>query len=110
MDVVRANIDRLRGSRDAGGREIEVVELPQPARRENNNGTRQALSYANFYIANGGIVMPGFEDPADAKARTVLDKLFPDREVVQVSGSDIVVGGGCIHCITQQQPAGDAFA
>ncbi|MCG8695772.1 MAG: agmatine deiminase family protein, partial [Minwuiales bacterium] len=105
--IMQDNIARLRGSRDAAGREIEVVELPQPARRENPNGTRQALSYVNFYIANGGIVMPGFEDPEDAKARAVLDKLFPDRQVVQVSGSDIVVGGGCIHCITQQQPAGD---
>ena len=107
--IMQDNVARLRGSRDAAGREIEVVELPQPARRENPNGTRQALSYVNFYIANGGIVMPGFEDPEDAKARAVLDKLFPDRQVVQVSGSDIVVGGGCIHCITQQQPAGDPF-
>ena len=67
-------------------------------------GERLAASYVNFYIANGSIVMPGFGDPADEKAKEILQGLFPDREVVQIYARDILIGGGNIHCITQQIP------
>ena len=65
-----------------------------------------AASYVNFYIANGSIVMPGFGAPADAEAKAVLERLFPGREVIQVYTRDILIGGGNIHCITQQVPLG----
>lgn len=58
----------------------------------------------NFYIANGSVVMPAFGDPADETAREILQRLFPDREVVQIYSRDILIGGGNIHCITQQIP------
>jgi agmatine deiminase len=61
-------------------------------------------SYINFYIANGGIIVPVFDDPADRDALEALERAFPDRVVVPVPGIDIVRGGGCIHCITQQEP------
>ncbi len=70
--------------------------------------TRHSLfcrSYANFYIANGGIVMPRFGVPGDARARAVIQAAFPDREVVQIDITQLASGGGGIHCITQQQPA-----
>ena len=67
-------------------------------------GERLAASYVNFYIANGSIVMPGFGDPADQAAKEILQGLFPDREVVQIYARDILIGGGNIHCITQQVP------
>ncbi|WP_158046614.1 agmatine deiminase [Skermanella pratensis] len=103
--IFQDNLDRLKAARDAHGREIEVVPLRQPHRRD-HNGVRLTLSYTNFYIANGGIVMPAYEDAADDEAFRTLRKVFPDREVLQVLALDIVKGGGGIHCITQQQPAG----
>ena len=62
-------------------------------------------SYVNFYLPNGGIVMPAFEDPNDEKARAVLADCFPGRDILQIDALDIVQGGGGIHCITQQEPA-----
>ncbi|NIA70270.1 agmatine deiminase family protein [Pelagibius litoralis] len=102
--VLQDNLMRLKKARDARGRELEVVELPLPRERRYVGDQRLALSYANFYIANGGIVMPSFGDEQDAAARDIVADAFPDRRVVQVPASDILVGGGGIHCITQQQP------
>lgn len=73
-------------------------------------GERLAASYANFYIANGGIVAPAFGQPDDdARAVEVLQRAFPEREIVAVQTREIVLGGGNIHCITQQQPAVTPF-
>ncbi|MCW2247153.1 agmatine deiminase [Azospirillum fermentarium] len=102
--IFHDNLDRLSRARDAHGRALEVVTLPQPARRD-ENGMRLTLSYTNLYIANGGVVAPSFEDPHDDEAFRILRKVFADREVIQVPALDIVRGGGGIHCITQQQPA-----
>ncbi|WP_448188317.1 agmatine deiminase family protein [Azospirillum sp. sgz301742] len=99
------NLDRLKKARDAQGRELEVIPIRQPARRD-QNGVRLTLSYTNLYIANGGVVMPAFEDPADDEAYRIVRRAFPDREVIQIAALDIVRGGGGIHCITQQQPTG----
>ncbi|HYH22096.1 MAG TPA: agmatine deiminase family protein [Azospirillum sp.] len=99
------NLDRLKRARDARGRALEVIEIRQPARRD-RNGVRLTLSYTNLYIANGGVVMPAFEDFADDEAYRTVRRAFPDREVIQIPALDIVRGGGGIHCITQQQPAG----
>lgn len=103
-EPLQENLQRLRGARDAQDRvlEIHVVEQPPP-RYEGLH--RLAQSYINFYIANGGVVMPSFDAPEhDAAARAVIGELFPDRELVQVRVLDILPGGGGIHCITQQQP------
>jgi agmatine deiminase len=102
--AMKAAIDLLETASDAQGRTLEVVRIPQPPRRDKPDGTRVALSYINFYVANGGVVMPAFEEATDSTALRAVEKLFPDRQVVQVVASDIVVGGGGIHCITQQQP------
>ena len=101
------NLRRLREARDARGRALEVVEVPQPQTEpQDHRGQPLLASYINFYFANGGVVAPAFEDAADAQAFQILGDLFPDREVVQVRALDIVFGGGGIHCITQQQPRG----
>jgi agmatine deiminase len=100
----RDNLRRLGAATDARGRRLSIVELPQPPARY-NRGQRLPLSYANLYIANGGVVMPGFSEPAhDGQARRVVERLFPDRRIIQIEVSEIVLGGGGIHCITQQQP------
>jgi agmatine deiminase len=57
------------------------------------------------YIANGGIVMPSFGIPGDARARAVIQAAFPERETVQIDITHLASGGGGIHCITQEQPA-----
>jgi agmatine deiminase len=107
--VMRDNIARLRSARDARGRPLEIIELPEPARRARHDGRRLDASYINFTFTNYGIVMPAFDDPMDAVAVEVMEKTFPDRRIVQVGALDIVQGGGGIHCITQQQPAGRAL-
>jgi agmatine deiminase len=106
---MRDNIARLKAAQDARGRKLEIIEVPQPAPRTRHDGRRLDMSYINFYFANYGIVMPAFDDPVDATALAVMEKTFPDRRIVQVPSLDIVEGGGGIHCITQQQPAGRAL-
>ena len=85
------NLARLRAATDARGRALEVVELPLPARPE-SRGRRLSPCYVNFYVANGGVVMPAFGDPADDAARDVLARLFPRRAVV--AGPDAGAGQG----------------
>jgi agmatine deiminase len=99
------NLERLRQATDAKGRQLKVIEVAQPKPRRGDDGRRLGLSYVNLYLANGGVVMPSFEDPADQKAYETVVQCFPDRKVVQLPALDIVAGGGGIHCITQQQPA-----
>ena len=98
------NLARLRQTTDAKGRRLEVIEVEQPKARLGDDGRRLGLSYVNLYLANGGVVMPSFEDPADQKAYETVVRCFPERQVVQVPALDILPGGGGIHCITQQQP------
>ncbi|WP_411016802.1 agmatine deiminase family protein, partial [Salmonella sp. s51944] len=73
--------------------------------QERSPSSRLAGSYVNFLIVNGGIIAPSFNDPADAEARAILARLFPDHDVVMVPGRELLLGGGNIHCLTQQQPA-----
>jgi agmatine deiminase len=102
MDAKR----RLLEARDAQGRALEVIELPQPQEKKVDwQGRMLQASYVNFYLPNGGIVMPAFNDLNDEKARAVLADCFPGRDILQVDALDIVEGGGGIHCITRQEPA-----
>ncbi|MBI1209065.1 MAG: agmatine deiminase [Azospirillum sp.] len=98
------NLDRLTKARDAAGRSLEVIRVHQPGRRD-CKGVRLALSYTNLCIANGGVVMPGFDDSWDTEAFKLVRRAFPDREVIQVPAFDIVRGGGGFHSLTLQQPA-----
>lgn len=114
----------LTNTSDAKGRKFEVIKLHVPGplymtdeeagglvqvceAKPRPAGTRLAASYVNFYIANGGIIVPQFGDKKwDEEAVRVLSMAFPDREIVPIEGArEIVLGGGNIHCITQQQPA-----
>lgn len=100
----RENRERLQSETDGRGRPIEVMDFPSPAAHR-INGHSLAATFMNFYIANGGIVAPVFGDPADARALDCLQSVFPDREVVGVRCDNIAIGGGDVHCITQQLPA-----
>ena len=104
--VLQDNLARLRAATDAKGRPLKVIEVMQPAPRKGDNGQRLPLSYINFYLANGAVVMPSFEDPMDEPAYQALERLFPKRTIITVPALDIVHGGGGIHCVTKQQPTG----
>ena len=99
---LRRNIDAL-SKTTTNGNLLEIIEIQQPARQE-YRGERLPLSYINFYIANGGVVLPEFNDPMDQPALEAIAAAFPDRAIVQLPALELTKGGGCIHCITQQQP------
>lgn len=101
--ITARNRLRLAQARDARGRPLKVVEVPQPQARS-WQGERLAASYVNYYLANGGVVVPVFGDPQDAVALDIIQGCFADRQVVPVPGLDILLGGGNVHCITMQQP------
>jgi agmatine deiminase len=102
--VQHDNYARLRSAFDAGGNRLDVIEIPQPARRAHGR-RRLTLSYINFAFANGGVIMPSVGDACDDVAFRIFTGVFPDRKVVQLLADDLVIGGGGIHCITQQEPA-----
>ncbi|HUO98227.1 MAG TPA: agmatine deiminase family protein [Rhizomicrobium sp.] len=105
-ELVKEAIRRLREARDVHGRPIEVIEIVQPRRvRFDWRGHVLQTSYVSFYLANGGIVMPAFDDPHDEKAQTVLADLFPGRDILQVEVLDLLQGGGGIHRIALGEPA-----
>jgi agmatine deiminase len=82
---------------------LRVVRLPYP-RPVILDGTRLPASYANFYIANGVVLVPTFNDVQDRHALNILAELFPTREIVGIHAVDLVWGLGTLHCLTQQQP------
>ena len=98
------NLSRLKGKRTANGKQFTIVELPLP-RPVVFRGQRLPASYANFYIANGLVLVPTFHDPNDRIALGILAELFPGREVIGIHCVDLVWGLGTLHCMTQQQPA-----
>jgi len=98
------NLGRLRAARDQDGHRLNVVEIPMP-RPVVFEGRRLPASYANFYIANGLVLVPVFNDPNDRIALNTLSELFPDREIVPIYSGDLIWGFGALHCMTQQEPA-----
>lgn len=107
--VLAANLDRLRSARATDGTPYRVVELPIPARSAHFEGERLPLTYANFYIVNGAVLVPVYGDPHDANAIDILTPLFPGREVVPLMARALITGGGAFHCVTQQQPVGELW-
>ncbi|MGH7925698.1 MAG: agmatine deiminase family protein [Candidatus Binatus sp.] len=102
--ALRDNLARLRAMRDQDGRPFKIETLPMPP-AVIYDGTRLPASYANFYIANGGVLMPTFDAATDALATATLSRLFPGRRVVGVPSTDLVWGLGSVHCLSQQHPA-----
>lgn len=103
--ILQENIDILREATDAQGRRLDV-HLVMASTQAEELGDRFCRSYVNFYIANGGIVMPSYGVPdEDEQAQAAVRACYPDHEVVAVDVNAVAYGGGSIHCITQQQPA-----
>ncbi len=119
--------ERLMDARDARGRRLKVHKLPMPGplrttraeaagvvtgtgAKPREAGERLAASYVNFYIANGGVVVPLLDARKDRAALAKIRRLFPGRKIVGVPAREILLGGGNIHCITQQIPLGASTA
>jgi agmatine deiminase len=102
-EPLQENLRRLRAATDLQGRKLQIVEMPLP-RPVVFHGQRLPASYANFYIANGLVLVPTFNDPNDRVALGILADLFPGREIVGIHCGDFIWGLGAIHCMTQQQP------
>jgi agmatine deiminase len=98
------NLTRLKAARTLSGKQFTLVELPMP-QPVVFRGQRLPASYANFYIANGLVLVPTFHSPQDRVALNILAEVFPDREVIGIHCVDLVWGLGTLHCMTQQQPA-----
>lgn len=105
--TMELNRERLETLRDHEGEPYRVVPLPLPRRRMELGGARLALTYANFYIGNGFVVVPVYQDENDERALEILRPLFPDREVIPSNATSLITGGGAFHCVTQQQPVGE---
>lgn len=122
-EISREARERLEAATDARGRSFEIVTLPSPGpltikageaegveatdgTKPRRAGDRLAGSYVNFYLGNTRVVAPLLDERTDAEATAVLRRCFPEREVVGVPAREILLGGGNIHCITQQVPAG----
>ncbi|MDH2436009.1 agmatine deiminase [Pokkaliibacter sp. MBI-7] len=120
--LCRAALDVLQQEKDARGREFVIHTIPIPGplyateeevasvdlvegSQERTTESRLAGSYVNFLFVNGGIIAPCFDDPRDEEARAVLERICPDHKVVMIPGRELLLGGGNIHCLTQQQPA-----
>ena len=102
---LQENLKRLRAMRDQDGRQLRIVELPMPGMVE-HEGQRMPASYANFYIANGVVLLPTYRDrQKDAAALQGLQGLFADRRVVGIDSTNLIWGLGSFHCLTQQEPA-----
>jgi agmatine deiminase len=102
--ALRANLGRLRNVRTADSQKLDIVEIPMP-RPVIFDGRQLPASYANFYIANGAVLVPVFNDPNDRIALNTLAEVFPTREIVPIYSGDLIWGFGALHCMTQQQPA-----
>ena len=104
--VTQKHLEILRSERDADGHKLEVtiIQSPTSIRPKFKNGDF-AAGYINFYVVNGAVIVPEFGDTiADRRAKSTLQDLFPDRNIVQLNIDAIAAGGGGIHCTTQQQP------
>lgn len=109
FETLLENRKRLQHARDTKGRPFEIIELPMPETRIEgttvDGSERVPASYANFYIANGCVLVPVYDKRYDEHVLSIFSKLFPERAIVPIACADLVWGQGSIHCITQQVPA-----
>jgi len=87
------------------GKRFQVEELPLPFPPVEADGRELPASYANYLVTNGAVLMPSYNRPTDAEAAHVLHECFPGREIVPLDCSDVLLEGGALHCLSQQQPA-----
>ncbi|GJM16023.1 MAG: agmatine deiminase [Thermodesulfobacteriota bacterium] len=102
--ILQENYKQLTQATGINGESFEIIKLPMP-HMNYDDGRKAPVSYTNFYIGNEVILAAIFRDKNDAAALEILEKCFPDRQIIGIDCSDIIYGGGAVHCITQQEPA-----
>ena len=100
------NENILKSTTTARGEKIEITRLPMP-RVMYFGDERLPASYANFYIANKTVIVPTFNDKNDTPALSKIQQAFPSREVIGIAATDLVLGFGTLHCLSQQEPIGN---
>ena len=106
---LQENLAILKQTRQANGDPYNLIELPLPRKRIDIGGERLPLTYANFYIGNGFVVVPVYDDVNDERALGILQDAFPERKVIGLPSLGLITGGGSFHCVTQQYPEGDIY-
>jgi agmatine deiminase len=101
---LKENVEALKSYRTPSGERLQVVELPMPEARY-CDGCRLGASYLNFYFLNDRVLVPTYNDIRDRKVLGILSELIPDKQVIGVYCGDWILGGGTMHCSTQQEPA-----
>ena len=103
-EKLNENIEVLKTSVDVNNKYLKIIPVEMSYKRHIKN-SYEPSSYINFYMANNSIIMPSFNDErSDIKAQQIIQKSMPDRKVIAINTIDVLMGGGNIHCITQQQP------
>ena len=91
--------------RTPSGGKFEIAELPVPHPAVVVDGRELPASYANYVVTNGAVIMPAYNRPTDAQAAHALHECFPSRKIIPLDCSDVLLEGGALHCLSQQQPA-----
>lgn len=105
--VPNKDIQTLLKAKNALGKPYKYVNLPISKHNvilENGKDLGYKGSYVNFYIGNTVVLVPNYHDPNDKIANEIIQKLYPDREVIGIDVRELYKHGGMIHCVTQQQP------
>jgi agmatine deiminase len=103
-EILQENLKLLKTFKDQDGQPFRVVPIPMPGLVQ-HEGQRLPASYANFYIANGIVLVPTFRSANDQGALEILQGVFPDRRVIGIDSTELIWGLGSFHCISQQEPA-----
>lgn len=106
-EPMQENLEILKKARQPNGQPYHLIELPLPRQKRYVLDERLPMTYANFYIGNGFVVMPTYNEPNDQRAQNILQHTFSSHKVIPLPSLGIIAGGGSFHCVTQQQPAGD---
>lgn len=104
FEPLQDNLERLKLMKDQDGKPLRVVTMPMPDPLFQDD-QRLPASYANFYIANGAVLLPTYRSRNDEVARLILEDLFPTRQVIGIDCTDLVWGLGALHCVSQQWPS-----
>lgn len=102
FSILDTNFKILENALDKDGNRFKIIKLPMP-HMDYDNGEKAPVSYTNFYIGNSVILMSIFNDPNDEKAKEIIQSVFPNHKIVGVDCSQIIYGGGAIHCMTMQE-------
>ena len=103
FEILEKNFEILKNSTDQNGNPFRLIKLPMP-RMDYRDGNKAPASYTNFYIGNKTVLVPVFRDVNDELALNIIRSCFPTRKVVGIESTDIVYGGGALHCITKEEP------